>query len=148
MNYDYVEYDNPEQATEASKELSYFIGFARDPEGTMEREEKEYLERMKNLPKGGLMEFIYGFREKGKAGSEPKSKSQIKGGDLRNLISEYGIMPGATPLFTKSVKSETGRPLVRPDEKKGALSQINWSSITWDNLKNIYGEITKETEIR
>ena len=91
---DYVEYDNPEDATAASIELSNFIGFARDPKGTMEREEREYQEHMKNMPFGNVKDFISGLKgyplkpdeEKGIMYEPLKSKAQILGGDFRSYL--------------------------------------------------------------
>ena len=93
---DYVEYDNPEQATEASKELSNFIGFARDPKGTMEREEKEYQEHMANLPFGNVSDFISGLKgyplkpdeDEGIMYEPFKSRAQILGSDTRNTLKQ------------------------------------------------------------
>ena len=80
---DYVEYDNPEQATEASKELSYFIGFARDPEGTMEREENEYQEYMKNMKLGTPVDFFKGVMARP---TNQYTKMRLKGEDYRNYL--------------------------------------------------------------
>ena len=80
---DYVEYDTPEQATEASKELSNFIGFARDPKGTMEREEKEYQEKMKNMSLGNVKDFYSGVMAKP---TDVESKMEIFGRDFRNYL--------------------------------------------------------------
>ena len=80
---DYVEYDTPEQATEASKELSNFIGFARDPKGTMEREEKEYQEKMKNMKIGSPFDFLKGVMARP---TNQYTKMRLKGEDYRNYL--------------------------------------------------------------
>ena len=93
---DYVEYNSPEEATKASKELSNFIGFARDPKGTMEREEKEYQKHMENLPFGNVSDFIsglYGYplkpdEDKGIMYEPFKSRAQILGSDARNTLKQ------------------------------------------------------------
>ena len=80
---DYVEYDTPDDATKASKELSNFIGFARDPKGTMEREEKEYQEKMKNMSLGNVKDFYSGVMAKP---TDVESKIEIFGRDFRNYL--------------------------------------------------------------
>ena len=93
---DYVEYNSPEEATKASKELSNFIGFARDPKGTMEREEKEYQEQMANLPFGNVSDFISGLKgyplkpdeDEGIMYEPFKSRAQILGSDTRNTLKQ------------------------------------------------------------
>jgi len=91
---DYVEYDTPDDATKASKELSNFIGFARDPKGYENREEKEYQEHMANLPFGNVQDFFSGLKgyplkpdeEKGVMYRPVKSKMEVIGGDARNYL--------------------------------------------------------------
>ena len=91
---DYVEYDTPDQATKASKALSNFIGFARDPKGTMEREEKEYQDHMENLPFGNVQDFFSGItdyplkpdEDKGIMYRPVKSKMEIVGGGVGNEL--------------------------------------------------------------
>ena len=91
---DYVEYDTRDEATKASVELSNFIGFARDPKGTMEREEKEHKEHMANLPFGNVQDFFSGLKgyplkpdeKKGVMYRPVKSKMEVIGGDARNYL--------------------------------------------------------------
>ena len=80
---DYVEYDTPDDATKASKELSNFIGFARDPKGVMEREEKEYQEQQKNMPLGNVKDFYSGVMAKP---TDKELKMEIFGEDFRNYL--------------------------------------------------------------
>ena len=75
-----LEEDNPAKYYKLPQE------FIDNPKEFMEKEEKEYQERMKNLPTGGLMEFIYGLKEKGEPGSEYTSKTEIFGSDFRNYL--------------------------------------------------------------
>ena len=82
-NNDYVEFDTRDQATTASKELSNFIGFARDPKGTMEREEKEYQEHIKNMPIGSVKSFYHGVMAKP---ANEETKMEIWGSDFRNYL--------------------------------------------------------------
>lgn len=80
---DYVEYDSIDEAKEASEELSYFIGFARDPEGTMEREENEYQEYMKNMKLGTPVDFFKGVMARP---TNQYTKMRLKGEDYRNYL--------------------------------------------------------------
>ena len=83
---DYVEYDTPDQATEASKELSYYIGFARDPKGTMQKEEKEYQNKMNNMKFGTPADYIKGVMAKE---TNEDTKMKLAGEQYRNILEFY-----------------------------------------------------------
>ena len=80
---DFVEYDTPELATQASKEISNYIGFARDPAGTMDREEKKYQEQMKNMKMGTPFDFLKGVMSKP---TNQDTKMKLMGEDYRNYL--------------------------------------------------------------
>ena len=99
---DYVEYDSREDATNASIKLSEHIGkerknwkeFTEDPKGSIEKKEKEHLERQKNLPFGTPLDFYSAAKtsdkmpdvEKGIMHKPFESKAEIFGHDFRNYL--------------------------------------------------------------
>lgn len=83
---DYVAYDTPKQATNASKELSYYIGFARDPKGTMEKEEKAYQDKMANMKFGTPMDYIKGVMAKE---TNEDTTMKLAGEQYRNILEFY-----------------------------------------------------------
>ena len=99
---DYVEYATRDEAENASKKLSEHIGnerkewkeFTEDPKGSIEKKEKEHLERQKNLPFGTPLDFYSAAKtsdkmpdvEKGIMHKPFKSKAEIFGHDFRNYL--------------------------------------------------------------
>ena len=99
---DYVEYNSPEEATKASKNLSNYINkerknwkeFTKDPVGFMEKENKEEKLYYENISFGDVSDFISGLKgyplkpdlEKGILHQPYESKMQMVGSDTRNKL--------------------------------------------------------------